>query len=130
MEATLQIKRFRIVVSLSKHFRRVAQSLLLGLLVAVVGLGFGFAQPAYADDGQSSEQYVAADGTDLTAIALCLPKELSQPSLKRALRESGNDFLQKVFSVKDEYTEYKIDSAEAEYLDCLESKGFVSQVER
>ena len=118
------------MVLLSKSFSRAAKFFLSASLMALVGLGFGFAQPAYADAVQSAEQYVAADGTDLTAIAGCLPKELSQPSLKRALRESGNDFLQKVFSVKDDYTEYKIDQAESEYLDCLESKGFVSQVER
>jgi hypothetical protein len=122
--------RFLVVVSWFQNFRSVAQSLLLGALIALVSLGFSIAQPAYADAGQSSEQYIAADGTDLTAIALCLPKELSQPNLKRALRESGNDFLQKVFSVKNDYTEYKIDQAESQYLDCLESQGFVSQVER
>jgi len=118
------------MVLLAQKIRRVTQFLVLGLLVAFVGIGFGFTQPAYADAGRSADQYLAADGTDLTAIAVCLPKELSQPSLKRALRESGNDFLQKVFSVKDSYAEYKIDTAEAEYLDCLEAKGFVSQVER
>jgi len=118
------------VICLPEEFRKVLQSLLFGLLISLASLGLGLAQPAYADASQTSEQYLAADGTDLTAVALCLPKELSQPSLKRALRESGNDFLQKVFSVKDDYSDYKLDKAEAEYLDCLESKGFVSQVER
>lgn len=114
----------------SQNFRRAVRSFVLGLVIGLVGLGIGLVQPAYADDSQPPSQYVAADGTDLTAIALCLPKELSQPSLKRALRESGNDFLQKVFSVKNDYGEYKLDKAESEYLECLESKGFVSQVER
>ncbi len=99
--------------------------LMFGFLLLGVGLG-----PAYAGNDLESMQYIAADGQDLTAIAQCLPKELSQPSLERALRESGNDFLQKVFSTKDDYQEYKVDTAEAEYLDCLESKGFVSQVAR
>jgi hypothetical protein len=122
--------RFLIVVFLPDEVRRVLQPILLGLLITLASLGLGLAQPAYADASQASKQYIAADGTDLTAVALCLPKELSQPSLQRALRESGNDFLQKVFSVKDDYSDYKLDQAEAEYLDCLESKGFVSQVER
>ncbi|TVP62216.1 MAG: hypothetical protein EA342_19500 [Leptolyngbya sp. LCM1.Bin17] len=86
--------------------------------------------PAYADNASDVERYIAADGTDLTAVAQCLPKQLSQGSLARALRESQNDFLEKVFDVKDNYSDYKLDDSEVEYLTCLESKGFVSQVNR
>lgn len=117
------------MVHFTQAFRSAARImvgvLMLGLLTFGVGLN-----PAHADNSIGSMQYIAADGQDLTAIAQCLPKELSQPSLERALRESGNDFLQKVFSTKDDYQDYKVDDAEAEYLDCLKSKGFVSQVER
>lgn len=59
-----------------------------------------------------------------------LPKQLSQGNLDRVLRESQNDFLEKVFDVKDNYSDYKLDDSEVEYLACLESKGFVSQVNR
>mgnify|MGYP006270330121 CR=1 FL=1 len=114
----------------TKPLRRVAKSFLAILVMGLLSLGIGLEQPAYADNSQTTGEYIAADGSDLTAVALCLPKELSQPSLKRALRESGNDFLQKVFSVKEDYTEYKLDQPESEYLDCLKSKGVVSQVER
>jgi hypothetical protein len=118
------------MVYLSKTFLRAGKLIVLGLAIGLFSLGFGFMQPAYADPGQTSEKFIAADGTDLTAVASCLPKELSQPSLERALRESGNDFLQKVFSTKGSQGDYQIDSAEAEYLDCLSSKGFISQVKR
>ncbi|MGF1567120.1 MAG: hypothetical protein ACFCVD_03435 [Nodosilinea sp.] len=89
-----------------------------------------FTPPAYADVLASENSYVAADGRDLTAIAECLPKELSKGDLARALRESGNDFIEKVFDVKDNYSDYKLDDAEVEYLNCLKSKGFIPQVER
>ena len=115
----------RFTQALHNGVRALVGALVIGCLVLSVGLN-----PAYAGDDLEALQYIAADGQDLTAIAQCLPKELSQPSLERALRESGNDFLQKVFSTKDNYQEYKIDQAEAEYLSCLKSKGFVSQVNR
>ena len=115
---------------LSKGLAQIIKPVLMGVLVGLVSFGLGLSLPAYADDGQMAGEYIAADGTDLTAVAECLPKDLSQPNLERALRESGNDFLQKVFSVEDNYRNYKLDDAEAEYLNCLESKGFVPQVER
>jgi hypothetical protein len=108
----------------------VMQPLVMGLIIGLVSVSLGFMPPAYADNASAPTQYIAADGTDLTAIAQCLPKELSQADLARVLRESGNDFLQKVFSTKDSYSDYKVDAAEAKYLDCLKTKGFVSQVER
>jgi hypothetical protein len=103
---------------------------IIGFLVGVLSIVIGMASPAYAGTSQSAVEYVAADGSDLTAVAECLPKQLSQPSLGRALRESGNDFLEKVFSLKDEYGDYKLDEAEIAYLTCLKEKGVTPQVER
>ncbi|MEM6423907.1 MAG: hypothetical protein AAF728_01905 [Cyanobacteria bacterium P01_D01_bin.128] len=107
---------------------RALWSLLFGGLL-LGGFLLGLTQPAYAENSQDTAQYIAADGTDLTAVAQCLPKRLSQPSLARALRESGNDFLQKVFDIKDNYMDYKLDESEVEYLNCLRQKGVTPQVE-
>jgi len=115
------------IVSQRAHSRIVC---LLVVLVSLVSVAFGLTQPAYADNSQINKSYIAADGTDLTAIAQCLPKELSQPSVTRVLKESGNDFLQKVFNTKADYGDYKIEAAEAQYLNCLEAKGFTSVVKR
>lgn len=114
---------------------QIARRAVLGLLVSLFGLALSFSQPAYAgtlSDSASyvADRYIAADGQDLTAMAQCLPKQLSQASLARALRESGNDFIEKVFDVKDNYSDYKLDDAEAQYLACMNQKGVTPQVER
>lgn len=106
------------------------QRMVVGLIISIIGFVFGMVYPAYADAPQGSGQYIAADGSDLTAVAECLPKRLSQPSLARALQESRNDFLEKVFDVKDNYMEYKLDDSEVEYLNCLRRKGVTPQVDR
>jgi hypothetical protein len=114
---------------LCRTFRAVAQKATFGVLLAVAMLSFGLAQPASAESS-AAPRYIAADGSDLTAFAQCLPKELSQPSLKRALQESGNDFIEKVFNIKGDYREYKLDEAEVAHLNCMEQKGVTPQVER
>ena len=111
--------------------RGVVQRLVLTLLAGLMWLSSSlFAAPAYADDSPASKRYIAADGTDLTAMAQCLPKKLSQGNVARALRESRNDFLEKVFDVKDNYDDYKLDETEIAYLNCVESKGVTPQVKR
>lgn len=116
------------MLGLPKKIYQGTFSRIVCLLVILVSLAF--TQPAYADNAQMDTSYIAADGTDLTAIAQCLPKELSQPNLARALRESGNDFLQKVFGTKADYDNYKIEAEEAQYLNCLKAKGFTPAVKR
>ncbi|MBE9103023.1 hypothetical protein [Vacuolonema iberomarrocanum] len=118
------------MLGLPKKLYQGTFSRIVCLLVILASLAFGLTQPAYADNAQIDTSYIAADGTDLTAIAQCLPKELSQPNLARALRESGNDFLQKVFSTKADYDNYKIEAEEAQYLNCLKAKGFTPAVKR
>ncbi|PSR12662.1 hypothetical protein C8255_26305 [filamentous cyanobacterium CCP3] len=110
--------------------RGVAERLAIAVLVCFLCLTSTLCAPAYASESADTKRYIAADGTDLTAVAQCLPRELSQGNLARALEESKNDFLQKVFDVKDNYSDYKLGASETKYLACLESKGFVSQVKR
>ena len=90
----------------------------------------GMASPAVADSLADAPKYMTADGRDLTAMAECLPKKLSQPNLARALQESKNDFLEKVFDTKSNYDDYKLDETELEYLACMESKGVTPQIKR
>jgi len=111
--------------------RGAAQRLALALFAGLLWLSSSlFAAPAYAAESSAAKRYIAADGTDLTAMVQCLPKELSQGKIDRALKESQNDFLEKVFDVKDNYDDYKLDEIEVAYLACVESKGVTPQVKR
>jgi len=106
---------------ITRPIRRVA----IGFLVALVGFLTISTPPA-----QAVKTYTTADGTDITAIAECIPPELANGNLDRALRESGNDFLEKVFNTKDSYDEYELADSEVEYLECLKSKGITPEVEK
>lgn len=99
------------------------------LLALLVGIGL-WASPTQAKAATNAGQYVAADGQDLTAVVECLPEALSEPSLERALRESWDDFLEKVFDLKDNYESYKLEEPEVNYLQCLNRQGFVPQVQQ
>ncbi len=111
--------------------RDVAQRLALALFAGLLWLSSSlFVAPAYAADSSAAKRYIAPDGTDLTAMVQCLPKELSQGNLDRALQESQNDFLEKVFDIKDNYDDYKLGKTEVAYLSCVESKGVTPQVKR
>jgi len=65
----------------------------------------------------------AAQGDRLSAFIDCLPKQLSQPSLKRALDEMGDDQLERIFNLK---SNPKLSQAEIELKSCLNRKGFTS----
>ena len=112
------------------RLRSLAQRVVLGLIIGMLGCVFGMTSPATADMLSDSPQYIAADGQNLTAIAECLPKKLSEPNLARALAESKNDFLEKVFDLKDNYDDYKLDATEVEYLASLEGKDVTPQVKQ
>jgi hypothetical protein len=112
------------------YLQKTAQRLTIALLAGLSWLLLSLSAPAYAAEANGAERYIAADGSDLTAVAQCLPKSLSQGSLARAIEESGNDFLEKVFDIKANYRDYELDETEVAYLDCLESKGVTPQVER
>ena len=113
-----------------ENLRSLAQRFVVCLSVGLVGLIVATANPASADPLMAPSEYIGADGRDLTAMAECLPTKLSEPNLARALQESKNDFLEKVFDVKPDYDEYKLDATEVEYLACMESKGVTPQVKR
>ena len=113
-----------------KRLRPWAQRCLLGFVIGLLSLVWGTASPAAADTLADTPKYLSPDGRDLTAMAECLPKKLSQPNLDRALQESKNDFLEKVFDIKPNYDDYKLDETEMEYLACMEAKGVTPQVKR
>jgi hypothetical protein len=118
------------MLNYSKLTRSLVRRLVLTLTVSVAALSLGLSMPAMANGLGNSSQYITADGRDLTATVECLPKELSEPNLDRALQESKNDFLEKVFDVKADYDDYKLDETEMAYLTCMEAQGVTPQVKQ
>jgi len=102
--------------------RALTQRLIL--VIAVAATVACLAQPAYADNAADAKRFIAADGSDLTAVAECLPKQLSEPNFARALKESGNDFLERVLlNFEGTYSDRKLSEAEIAYRECLQQKG-------
>jgi hypothetical protein len=92
----------------------------------VIGVSLMFTSPAMADEAP----YVTPDGKDITAVVECLPDELSEGDLQRAIAESGKDYLERVFQLKSDYSDYDIAAAEEEFQSCLESKGITPEAKR
>ncbi len=113
--------------SFSQMFRSirkiVAIALLLSALFAPVLSG-----TAIAAESMNQAQYITPDGEDITAVVECIPKQLSEGDLQRAIAESGKDFLERVFQTKDSYSDYETTQAEQEFQSCLQSKGVISVV--
>jgi hypothetical protein len=65
----------------------------------------------------------AAEGDRFNAVIACLPKQLSQPNLKRALTEMGNGQLERGLKLKGRY---KLNPAEIELQSCMNQKGFAN----
>jgi hypothetical protein len=118
------------MAALSFRTRDLGQRVAIAVLAGMLWLLSSLVTPAYADSSPAARPFIAADGTDLTAMAQCLPRQLSQGNLSRALSESKNDFLEKVFDMKENYSDYKLGDSEIEYLACVESKGVIPQVKR
>ncbi|NJN87488.1 MAG: hypothetical protein HC881_15745 [Leptolyngbyaceae cyanobacterium SL_7_1] len=108
------------------------QALLTSLLIGLLwlpGLTFGAAnaapkQPAaLAGIASGLLDSPSRESDRMSAFTACLPKQLSQPNLKRALSEMNNDQLQRVFNLK---VNPKLSQAESELKSCMSLKGFAS----
>lgn len=111
---------------LPQSMTRIVSRIAIGCFAAL--MSFSCVLAGSADAKEMSETYVAPDGTDVTAVAECIPPELSEGNLDRALRESGNDFLEKVFNTKSDYEDYDLEDSEIEYLECLKRNGVKPEV--
>ena len=117
--------------SFDRFLSLLGRTLFAGLLISLIWLP-ALSNPALAvpivatgTPGESSAQIIdsVAKSNRLSAFIACLPKELSHPSLKRALDEMGNDQLERIFNLK---SNPKLSQAEIELKSCLNSKGFTS----
>jgi hypothetical protein len=101
----------------------LCRTLFATLLISLIGLP-GLSSSALAvPEGRASQLADAsiAQGDRMSALIDCLPKQLSQPSLKRAWSEMGNDQLERAFQLK---ANPKLSQAETELASCLNRKGF------
>ncbi|MGL4621990.1 MAG: hypothetical protein ACRCZS_23525 [Chroococcidiopsis sp.] len=102
------------------------RTLFVGLLAGLIwlpGLSFNSAL-AMPNPLASTIAAPVQGGERIGALISCLPKQLSQPSLKRAWDEMGNDQLERVFNLK---ANPKLSQAEIELGNCLNHKGFTAQ---
>lgn len=114
------------IMMVRNQIRRALQGLTLSILCLSLWLVGGFMDTATAAIEQpQADQYVTAEGRDITAVVECLPEQLSDADLGRAIAESGQDFLEWVFQLKDDYSEYKLTDAGREFDRCLRSKGIL-----
>lgn len=111
----------------------LGRTLLASWLIGLIWLSGLSIHPALAETNltaaipkESAAQMVASasEGDRMSAFIACLPKQLSKPSLKRALSEMGNDQLERIFNIK---SNPKLSQAEIELKSCLNRKGFTSE---
>lgn len=104
---------------------RLSRMLLTALLVGLLWLPGLFFNPALALPLKTvtvSETMppqvikVSSEEDRTSALIACLPTVLSQPSLKRALSEMGNDQLERMFNLK---VAPKLSEAEVALANCL-----------
>lgn len=111
--------------SFNQLTKRLARTLLTALLVGLLWLPGLFFNPVLAlplktttvsetMTPQVVKVFPEADRT--SALIACLPTVLSQPSLKRALSEMGNDQLERVLNLK---ADPKLSEAEVSLASCL-----------
>lgn len=106
------------------------QTLLTNLLIGLIWLPGLPLNPALAMPGvvaamprERASQLVdstSVEGNRMSALITCLPKQLSQPNLKRALSEMGNDQLERAFNLK---ADPKLSQAEIDLANCLNRQG-------
>lgn len=100
------------------------RTLLVSALVSLIWSSALFINPALAApivsarlEGNALQiSNLAAESDRMITIIDCLPKQLSQPSLKRALSEMSNDQLERAFNLK---ANPKLSQAEVELNSCL-----------
>lgn len=101
--------------------RTFLTTLLIGL-IWLPGLSFGsaFAMPNVmttpVEVALQPAKVASTDNARLNALIVCLPKQLSQASLKRAWSEMGDDQLERAFNLK---SNPKLSEAEIELKNCM-----------
>lgn len=108
----------------NQFFGLLRRTLIAGLLASLIWLpGIPFNSALAMPIPLASITTPVKGGERLSAFISCLPRQLSQPSLKRVWNEMGNNQLERVFHLK---TNLKLSQAEIELGTCLNRQGFTS----
>lgn len=100
-------------------FQPLKRSLILLLVATVAWLQMFLSAPAQAGEAT----YVDAEGRDLTAVVECLPENYGKGDLESAIAKFGNDYLERVFRLKEDTKDYKVSEDEQQFQQCLQQKG-------
>jgi|GEM_PF-876299 len=115
--------------SFGRSLDLLRRTLFAGLLASLIWLSGLPSQPALAaqpiaaamPEGVTSQVVSSdAEGDRMIALIHCLPKQLSQPSLKRAFSEMGNDQFERAFNLK---ANPKLSQVEIDLANCLNRQG-------
>ena len=107
--------------SLNQLLHWLRRTLITGLLASLIWLPGMLLNPALAAPNVAEKMAMRvaespAESDRLSALITCLPKELSQPNLKRALSEMGNDQIERALNLK---ANPKLSQAETDFASCL-----------
>ena len=102
----------------------ILQQLKRAALVLFV-FSFAWLQTLTVNPAQAEEQqkYIDSEGKDLTALVECLPQDYNKADLGNAIAKFGNDYLERVFRLKENTEDYKVSEEEKQIQECLKSKG-------
>jgi hypothetical protein len=109
--------------SFDRFLNLLQRTCFLTVLVSLIWLPGLFANPVLAapiaaemPKATTVQLADAAERDRMSAVIDCLPKQLSQPSLKRAMSEMGNDQIERAFNLK---SNPKLSQAEVDLESCL-----------
>lgn len=100
-------------------FQRIKRGLMVMLVVGLACFQAMTSNPAQAEE----QKYVDSEGKDLTAFVECLPEDYNQADLGSAIAKFGNDYLERVFRLKENTEDYKVSEQEKQLQACLQAKG-------
>jgi len=100
-------------------FQRLKRGLMVMLVISLAWLQTLTTSSAQAEE----QQYIDSDGKDLTAFVQCLPEDYNKPDLSNAIAKFGNDYLERVFRLKENTEDYKVSEQEKQLQQCLQAKG-------
>lgn len=107
--------------SLNQLLHGLRRTLITGLMVSLIWLPGIFLNPVLAAPNVSEKMAMRiadspAESDRMRALIACLPKQLSQPNLKRALSEMSNDQIERALDLK---ANPKLSQAETDLASCL-----------
>jgi hypothetical protein len=100
-------------------WQQLKRALLIAFVLGLACLQTITSHPAQAEEGK----FVDSEGKDLTAVVECLPENYGKADLQSAIAKFGNDYIERVFRLKENTEDYKVSEDEKQFQECLQRKG-------